>query len=603
MPPQPNFSAPSSFPSVRRRGGRPPKNPNPSYRRDLHDDYEPPSVAAPAPPPTQTLEQIQARLQALQPGKRLSKRAIQLEVDRVRALEQQQRPFGGYFGFRRFQGRNRTRHKYFSKFILEQEAKQPARLVPIRIDVEADNGNVKLSDWFLWNLNERLLTPEQFARILLDDIHYTGSNATVDGRFPDVIAGQLIQEISQEIRKQCTQYAGAVAEGWDSGSWGNDVWAEDGGLPLPSTTDESILAISEPVPPPEPISEDEDDVARRKRERERERKKRRREERERQKKLAEKDEDEDEAEDGDGDEDAEMKADKDAMDVDQDATENEKEPEAPTEPAPVVVVHAPKPIAAVSTMTPMNLDFATLSDAPTPASDAPTRDDTPSVAQTPLPSVGTPALTEAPEGASQVDSADVPLATGTPAPEGEESEEAKKARYASKRPGGVRAVNEVTADLDKHAVDDESRVVVNLDLMVGNLHLLDRFEYPLFPTASTVSPEHVAHTICQDLGLPAEFLPLIGHAIREQVVNARLGLEETRYAGELRGKAFRKEEDEIGWGPGLEELSWDEVERIRKEKEKERRRRRIRQRGGPQPAAPPTFVPGTRGNPSMYGAY
>ncbi|KAJ3336150.1 hypothetical protein HDU93_003579 [Gonapodya sp. JEL0774] len=633
------FSAPPS--STRRRGGRPPKTATVSYRN--RDDYpEPSATPAPAPTPTESPAQIQARLQALQPGKRLSKRAIQLELDRVRALEQQQRPFGGYFGYRRFQGRNRTKHKYFSKLILQREAQQPARLVPIRIDVEADNGNVKLSDWFLWNLNERLLTPEHFARVLLEDLHYTGANATLDGRFPDNIANQLIVEVAQEIRRQCSQSAGAVAEGWDVGSWGEKVWTEDGGLLLPAGTDPALFELFEPAPEPEAISEDEDDVARRKRDRERERKRLRRLEREREKREKEREEEEEEEGDGEdeneeagdaeNDEQEEDKDDTGRMQLDTNAVDECMEHAqsavpvgtesvtsqalAPELVAPQPVLAARPPLLPISVS--MDLDSALPETISTPGTTAISEAGTSShflegvaseggtpLPSTPAQSVGTPAPLEPTSTPAQLEPSAThvpPQKPGSAANVEETGENSTKAKYASARPGGVRLVNEVTADVHKQSVDDESRVVVTIDLTVGNQHLLDRFEYPLFPSATTLSPEHISHTICRDLSLPAEFLPMIAHSIREQVVNARLGIEETRFAGELKGKAFRKEEDEMGWGPGLEELGWDEVERVRKEKEKERRRRRIRQRGAPQASAPPVFPRGA-GPPPPYAGY
>ncbi|VDO89363.1 unnamed protein product, partial [Schistosoma curassoni] len=47
-------------------------------------------------------------------------------------------------------------------------ARQPECLVPIRLDIECDG--VKLRDCFTWNRNEQLITLEQMAEVLCDDL-------------------------------------------------------------------------------------------------------------------------------------------------------------------------------------------------------------------------------------------------------------------------------------------------------------------------------------------------------------------------------------------------------------------------------------------------
>lgn len=49
-----------------------------------------------------------------------------------------------------------------------QNANQPETLIPIRLDMEIEGQ--KLRDTFTWNKNECIITPEQFAEILCDDL-------------------------------------------------------------------------------------------------------------------------------------------------------------------------------------------------------------------------------------------------------------------------------------------------------------------------------------------------------------------------------------------------------------------------------------------------
>ncbi|VDD80638.1 unnamed protein product [Mesocestoides corti] len=67
-----------------------------------------------------------------------------------------------------------------------ENAQQPEHLVPIRLDIEFDG--VKLRDCFTWNRTEQLITPEQFAEILCDDL--------------DLNPISFVPAISQAIRQQ-----------------------------------------------------------------------------------------------------------------------------------------------------------------------------------------------------------------------------------------------------------------------------------------------------------------------------------------------------------------------------------------------------------------
>ncbi|KAJ1565114.1 SWI SNF, matrix associated, actin dependent regulator of chromatin, sub b, member 1, partial [Nowakowskiella sp. JEL0078] len=99
--------------------------------------------------------------------------------------------------------RIRIKHEYHSKEELKTSADIPSRLVPIRLDLEIDG--VKLRDAFTWNLNESLISPEEFAEMLSSDIDSS-------------LATQFIPLIAKSIREQCATMGGAVFHSDDSQS-------------------------------------------------------------------------------------------------------------------------------------------------------------------------------------------------------------------------------------------------------------------------------------------------------------------------------------------------------------------------------------------------
>ena len=74
--------------------------------------------------------------------------------------------------------RNRVVHKKVRTFPLcfddtdpasvHENAGVPEVLVPIRLDMDIEGQ--KLRDTFLWNKNETMMTPDQFAEVLCDDL-------------------------------------------------------------------------------------------------------------------------------------------------------------------------------------------------------------------------------------------------------------------------------------------------------------------------------------------------------------------------------------------------------------------------------------------------
>ncbi|KAI8904852.1 hypothetical protein EDD86DRAFT_194649, partial [Gorgonomyces haynaldii] len=116
----------------------------------------------------------------------------------------------------------------------------------------------------------------------------------------------------------------------------------------------------------------------------------------------------------------------------------------------------------------------------------------------------------------------------------------------------------------------DMRIVVKLDMHVGPLHLKDQFEWPLFNTYD-ITPEVFSRRYCTELGIAGEFIPIVAHAIREQVVNARMNFGEAEIPPFFRQRPLRGQEDDDIWEPELRQLSQQEVDQLMKEEERQSR--------------------------------
>lgn len=74
--------------------------------------------------------------------------------------------------------------------MVHENAGQQELLVPIRLDMELEGQ--KLRDTFTWNKNETLISPEQFAEVLCDDL--------------DLNPITFVPAIAQAIRQQLDAY-------------------------------------------------------------------------------------------------------------------------------------------------------------------------------------------------------------------------------------------------------------------------------------------------------------------------------------------------------------------------------------------------------------
>ncbi|GJN90717.1 hypothetical protein Rhopal_003731-T1 [Rhodotorula paludigena] len=149
---------------------------------------------------------------------------------------------------------------------------------------------------------------------------------------------------------------------------------------------------------------------------------------------------------------------------------------------------------------------------------------------------------------------------------------------------------------EKELVEKDWRVVVNLDVQIGTLHLTDKLEWDL---SSSLTPELFAATLVRDLSLSSSAAPLIAHALHEELLRLKrscleLGLlsaddatRNRRGAKALEG-VWREWNDADKFGPKVERMSLDELDRVEADRERAaRRQKRDRQIGGPRVAARP----------------
>ncbi|KAG8746893.1 SWI/SNF chromatin-remodeling complex subunit [Ceratobasidium sp. 423] len=142
-------------------------------------------------------------------------------------------------------------------------------------------------------------------------------------------------------------------------------------------------------------------------------------------------------------------------------------------------------------------------------------------------------------------------------------------------------------------MNEELRVYVKVDVLVGTINLTDQFEWDINDPNN--SPEEFAETYCRELGLGGEFKTAVAHAIREQVSVYQKSLflvghpfDGTPIADdELRtamlppiDHSFRFDRTLLEqFTPQLNVLQESEIERNEREREKELKRKRRQTRG------------------------
>lgn len=132
--------------------------------------------------------------------------------------------------------------------------------------------------------------------------------------------------------------------------------------------------------------------------------------------------------------------------------------------------------------------------------------------------------------------------------------------------------------------DDTYRCIVSLNVNIMNKLYSDKFEWSLLHPPGYA--EHFAKQTCADLGLAAEWVPAIAHAIHESVLKIKkeacengglLGYSELdNDAAEGVEAGWRYEPETLGddWSARVETLSKEEMERREFDRERQVRRQR-----------------------------
>ncbi|KAJ5949720.1 RSC complex subunit Sfh1 [Penicillium verhagenii] len=154
---------------------------------------------------------------------------------------------------------------------------------------------------------------------------------------------------------------------------------------------------------------------------------------------------------------------------------------------------------------------------------------------------------------------------------------------------GVTATKDALVNDSLHNPDDAYRCVINLNINLQNKLYTDKFEWSLLHPAGMA--EEYAKITCADLGLNGEWVGAITHGIYEAVLKLKkevcesgglvsgingIGNEIDNQAANGAEAGWRYDPETLceQWGPRVETLSKDEIER--REGDRERQIRRLR---------------------------
>jgi len=96
----------------------------------------------------------------------------------------------------------------------------------------------------------------------------------------------------------------------------------------------------------------------------------------------------------------------------------------------------------------------------------------------------------------------------------------------------------------------ECRVILSIDVQIANHHLMDHIEWDLL---SPLTPEAFSAKLCSELGLTGEAVPLIAHAVHEELLKHKKDAIEWGVIGGDRdpgddGTGERAQRDRSGFG-------------------------------------------------------
>ncbi|KAI8636650.1 hypothetical protein BD408DRAFT_448253 [Parasitella parasitica] len=124
---------------------------------------------------------------------------------------------------------------------------------------------------------------------------------------------------------------------------------------------------------------------------------------------------------------------------------------------------------------------------------------------------------------------------------------------------------------------EHTRVTINLDLQVGKVNYRDQFEWEL-QNEKTNGPEVFSRQLASELGVGGEYVAIISHAIREQLLlHKKQYVDEFMMDAEIRTRldnGFRSIQDAKKWAPRMDMLSNDELEKLLIAQERNIRRMR-----------------------------
>ncbi|CAG8617646.1 1714_t:CDS:10 [Cetraspora pellucida] len=134
----------------------------------------------------------------------------------------------------------RTKEFKFTLQQLKDIAQREDILVPIRLEIDGADG-YKLRDTFTWNMNETFITPEHFAEVLCDDLHFPTSQFApiIVKQIRDQLQGYIIHPLSSPESSQPTLTAEVFSALKNSTENTKEIKDENDSNYLNSNTDES----------------------------------------------------------------------------------------------------------------------------------------------------------------------------------------------------------------------------------------------------------------------------------------------------------------------------------------------------------------------------
>lgn len=146
-------------------------------------------------------------------------------------------------------------------------------------------------------------------------------------------------------------------------------------------------------------------------------------------------------------------------------------------------------------------------------------------------------------------------------------------------------VNAIKQQVEAHPVDDllagqtDTRVIIRLNIHVGNTSLVDQFEWDLSEPEN--SPELFASRLCAELGLGGEFVTAVAYSIRGQLAWHQRVYAFSESPLPTVDVVFRNSNEADQWSPIVEVLTDAEMEK--KIRDQDRNTRRMRRLANAQP--------------------